>query len=372
MREIVEARHMGFCKGVGRAVKLTLQAASEHGACYTLGPVIHNRMVVEELERAGARMVSGLEEIPPGGTVVIRSHGVPPETYRRVSEMGLRLCDATCPDVARVHEIAAAESSSEPPRMVVILGDAGHPEVAAHAGWCAKPLVVKDLAALAALWDGGLPRADTPVSFVAQTTSRREDYDACVNFLKKQCTNLKIFDTICDATLFRQRDAENLALRCDAVLVVGDPESANTRRLADVCRRHCGMVFLVENAEQADKLPIPRDARVGLTAGASTPAGVIKEVKQTMENNIYPDAEQSFEEMLEKSFKTLTTGDKVTGVITSVTPTEIHVDLGTKHAGYIPVAELSDDPEYKAEEHLRVGETIETFVMRVNDVEGTA
>ena len=370
--EIIEARVMGFCKGVARAVDMARGAAAEHGVCHTLGPVIHNRAVVGELEQAGVRVADSLDAVPDGGAVVIRSHGAPPEVYRQIERRGLRLYDATCPDVRRVHEIAAGESGAG--RTVVILGDAAHPEVAAHAGWCQKPLVVKDFSELIALrHDGRLP-SDTPVSFVAQTTACRDDYDLCVNFLKKQYTNAKIFDTICNATLFRQSEAERLAAYCDAMLVVGDPDSANTRHLAGVCKRYCKMVFQVEDARKADKLPIPRNARVGLTAGASTPAGVIKEVKRAMsdENNIRADGEQTFEEMLEQSFKTLTTGDKVSGVITAVTPTEIHVDLGTKHAGYIPVGELSDDPDYKAEEHLRVGESIETFVMRVNDVEGTA
>ncbi|GHU94184.1 bifunctional 4-hydroxy-3-methylbut-2-enyl diphosphate reductase/30S ribosomal protein S1 [Clostridia bacterium] len=358
---ITVAKHAGFCEGVARAVKL----ARENAPCYTLGALIHNRAVIGELRGEGVLCESDIGNIPPGATVVIRSHGAPPEVYDALR--GHKVIDATCPYVTKNHRLAERLDG-----VVIICGDAEHEEVKALAAWCKNPRIIADSTALERLIvSENLKNAQ--VSLVAQTTIQQKVYECCVNFLKKHCTNAQIFDTICNATILRQREAANLAANSDIMLVVGDVTSANTRHLADICGEFCE-VHLVEDAAQARTVTVPVGARVGLTAGASAPAKVIKEVEAVMEikTTVSEETELSFEEMLESSFKTLTTGDKVSGVITAITPTELHIDLGTKHAGYIPVTELSEDPDYKVEDHIKVGDTIETFVMRVNDVEGTA
>ena len=172
----------------------------------------------------------------------------------------------------------------------------------------------------------------------------------------------------------RQSEAQSLAEQCGAMIVIGDRKSSNTTRLAELCRAHCPLVFHISRAEELDRRKVSGVASVGITAGASTPGWIIKEVKHKMseENNNVMEIEESFADMLEKSIKTLNTGDKVTGVVTGITATEVNVDLGTKHAGYIPMAELSDDPSVKPEDIVKVGDEIETYVMRVNDVEGVA
>ena len=154
------------------------------------------------------------------------------------------------------------------------------------------------------------------------------------------------------------------------MVVVGDRKSANTGKLYQLCRALCPTVLWIENAEELEPSTLDRKASVGITAGASTPGWIIKEVYNKMSDKIELEIEESFAEMLEKSIKTLHTGEKVTGVVTGITPTEIYVDLGTKHAGYIPVAELTDDPTAKVEDLVKVGDEIETYVMRVNDQEG--
>ena len=217
-----------------------------------------------------------------------------------------------------------------------------------------------------------------PLSVVSQTTGNKENFDTCVQLIKKLCTNQKIFDTICNTTSIRQKEAAELARTSDAMIVIGGQGSANTHRLAEICREHCDRVFMIETADELEKAKFTPNDIIGITAGASTPAWIIKEVNQTMSEEIKEiiaeGAEteaESFEAMLEKSIKTLHTGEKVTGIVAAITPTEISVDLGTKHAGYIPVAELSADPTAKVEDIVKVGDEVEAFVMRVNDVEGT-
>ena len=195
----------------------------------------------------------------------------------------------------------------------------------------------------------------------------------CGEFAKKQFTNLKIFDTICRATEYRQSEAAGLSEICQAMVVVGDPKSSNTGRLAMICREHCDRVFLVDNASELRPEDFRGVSDVGITAGASTPAWIIKEVNKTMSEitNVETVQEENFAELLEQSIKTLNTGDKVIGTVTGIGNTEVQVDLGTKHAGYIPYDEVSTDPSVKPEDILKVGDEIEVFVVRVNDQEGT-
>ena len=208
---------------------------------------------------------------------------------------------------------------------------------------------------------------------VSQTTLTESLWKICGKFAKKQFTNLKIFDTICRATEYRQSEAAELSEICQAMVVVGDPKSSNTGRLAMICREHCGRVFLVDNASELRPEDFRGVSDVGITAGASTPAWIIKEVNKTMSEitNVETVQEDNFAELLEQSIKTLNTGDKVIGTVTGIGNTEVQVDLGTKHAGYIPYDEVSTDPSVKPEDILKVGDEIEVFVVRVNDQEGT-
>ena len=201
-----------------------------------------------------------------------------------------------------------------------------------------------------------------PLTFVSQTTAIRRIWDSCVKKAKKECTNAEFFDTICGATSKRQEEAVQLAAQCGAMVVIGDRQSSNTRKLAELCREVCPSVQLIERADDLELSPLRGTETVGITAGASTPAWIIKEVYDKMSDEIM-EIEESFADMLERSIKTLNTGDKVTGVITGITPTEIYVDLGTKHAGYIPVSELTDDPTAKVEDLVKVGDEIETYVV---------
>ena len=365
------AKSAGFCFGVSRAVELVEQAAQAGKRVATLGPIIHNRHVVEKFQSMGVRVIESPEEATAEDTVIIRSHGITKAVYDRLVATGAEVIDATCPFVKRIHGIVSR--AEEEGKLPVIIGTPTHPEVVGIAGWCGDCRVFETPEALKNWANSGEIDANSAICIVSQTTSTESLWKKCGEIAKKQFTNLKIFDTICRATEYRQSEAAQLSADSQAMVVVGDLKSSNTGRLAMICREHCDKVFLVDNASELK----PEDFRgvtdVGITAGASTPAWIIKEVNKTMSEIINVEAvqEENFAELLEQSIKTLNTGDKVIGTVTGIGNTEVQVDLGTKHAGYIPYDEVSTDPSVKPEDILKVGDEIEVFVVRVNDQEGT-
>ncbi len=361
------AKTAGFCYGVRRAVSIAEQAGESGQPCVLLGSLIHNRFEVQRLEQMGLYSVDSLEQVPEGAAVLLRSHGESRGVHTWLQEHDHPILDAACPNVTRIHQIVA--QAEQEGRTVIIIGDPAHPEVTAVAGWCQHSVVLQNPEEVEQ-WIADHPEcAELPLTVVSQTTSTQERWKNCVEKLKKVCTNSKIFDTICNATRKRQEEAQDLASRCDAMIVIGDPHSSNTRRLTELCAARCPLVLAVECADELDPALLNGASAVGITAGASTPGWIIKEVYDKMSEEIM-EIEESFAELLEKSIKTLHTGEKVTGTVTRITPTEIYVDLGAKQSGYIPISELSDDPSLKAEDIVKVGDDIDTYVMRVNDVEG--
>ena len=364
-------KYAGFCFGVDRAVNLVYEAVQRGEQVATLGPIIHNRHMVERFSNLGVHVLERAENATPGTTVVIRAHGVPREDEEILRQKGVKIVDATCPFVKRIHTLV--REAEEAGRTAVVIGTRSHPEIIGISSWCPGGKVFETPEELEK-WakDPSIP-ADLPICMVSQTTLTANLWNLCVKIGKKQFTNLRIFDTICKATEYRQNEAKKLSEVCQAMVVVGDPKSSNTNRLAMICREHCPKVTLVGQASELDPVFFDGVTDVGITAGASTPAWIIKEVNYTMSEitTVEAGTEQSFEEMLEQSIKTLNTGDKVLGVVTHIGTTEVSVDLGTKHAGYIPCDEVSADPSLKPEDVLKVGDEIEVFVVRVNDQEGT-
>ena len=367
--KVITAKSAGFCFGVNRAVEMVRELAQKGERVYTLGPIIHNDFVVKELEALGVAAIGSPEENTDDRLVVIRSHGVPAEIYRRLEQMGSRYADATCPYVAKIHKLV-----SQAPRgsLVLVAGDPKHPEVQGIVGHCKQPCrVFSDLSELQDLLENLPEEAKGRIVMAAQTTFNTGKWEKCVEYAKKECTNPTIFDTICKATSVRQQDAAKLAAQCDRMVVVGGRHSSNTAKLYEICAAHCPTV-LVEQAAELHPEDFMGCNLIGLTAGASTPACIIKEVENTMNNVEINEMELSFEEMLNASFKSTYNGEKVTAIVTGIKPNEILVDIGTKHAGFVPMSELSDDPSAKAEDIVKVGDEIELLVVRVNDVEGTA
>ena len=364
MRQVVLAKSAGFCYGVRRAVELAEEKAAQGTPCVMLGSIIHNRDVVDRLAAQGLRSVDRPEDVPDGGAVIIRSHGESRAVHENLAERGVQIFDATCPNVTRIHQIVA--EAEKKGRQSVIVGTPDHPEVLAIAGWCKVPVVVSGEKDLEKWLNGEKNRKNLPLSFVSQTTSTKKIWEDCVKKAKKLCTNAEFFDTICGATSKRQEEARQLAAQCGLMVVVGDRQSSNTRRLAEICRESCPHVRLIERAKDLDLSQLPQVDMVGITAGASTPAWIIKEVIDKMSEEIL-EMDKSFQEMLEESFKILNNGDKVTGTVVAITPTEVQVELGVKYPGYIALTELSDDPTVKVEDIVKVGDEIESIVMQVSD-----
>ena len=362
--KVVVARSAGFCYGVRRAVELAEEQAARGVPCVMLGSLIHNRDVTRRLAAQGLRVVDSPEEVPDGAAVIIRSHGESRAVHEEFARRGVEVLDATCPNVTHIHKIVAeAENRGRQP---VIVGTPDHPEVLAIAGWCRAPVVVSGEKDLEKWLESGENRNNLPLTFVSQTTSTKKIWDNCVKKAKKLCTNAEFFDTICGATSKRQEEARQLAAQCGLMVVVGDRQSSNTRRLAEICRESCPHVRLIERAKDLDLSQLPQVDMVGITAGASTPAWIIKEVIDKMSEEIL-EMDKSFQEMLEESFKILNNGDKVTGTVVAITPTEVQVELGIKYPGYIALTELSDDPTVKVEDIVKVGDEIESIVMQVSD-----
>ncbi len=362
------AKTAGFCFGVNRAVKMAFDTAKQRPSVVTLGPIIHNPQIVAQLEEQGAYAVETAEQIPPGATVVIRSHGVGKKVYDDLIQRGIPYVDATCPFVAKIHQIV--EEYSQKGRTILIAGDPAHPEVQGIVGYCSNGAkVFRSLQELEKLTKEEPDLTGRPAILVAQTTFQIQEWRKSANFAKKVYTNLIIFDTICNATEMRQQEAIVLAKESDRMVVIGGKNSSNTRKLAEICSQYC-QTFHIERASELPQFDFSTDRVIGVTAGASTPACIIKEVQETMSEFITND-ELSFGEMLDQSFKSTYNGKKETGVVVGITPTEVQVDIGTKHTGYVPLSELTDDPNAKIEDLVKVGDEIELLVVRVNDVEGT-
>ena len=374
MKNLIFARTAGFCGGVDRSVKLAQKALESGGELWCLGELIHNADEVSRLEKAGMHTALRVEDIPVGAVAMIRAHGIGREEREALGARAAEVIDGTCVKVAKVHAIAA-ETEREGRRLIII-GDKKHPEVIGIAGWCRDALVFAEGEELEKWIREEPERQKSPISVVFQTTLTKKVFDFCENLIKKLCTNAKVFDTICFATQTRQAEAAELSESCDAMVVVGGKHSANSRHLYRICSEKCDNVVFVENADELDISPLVAFDTIGVTAGASVPDRIIKEVKQKMceeikEMTTAMETEKSFDELLEESIKPIYNGDTVKGIVVAITQTEVTVDLGIKHSGYIPVEDFEDGTGVKAADVISIGDEVEACVVRVNDVEGT-
>lgn len=366
---ITIAKTAGFCFGVQRAVDMVIKEIESGERVCTLGPLIHNTQFVNELEQKGVTVINTPEDNIDGRKVIIRSHGVPAVIYKKLDEMNISYTDATCPFVAKIHQIANLVGKDE---LLVIIGDRDHPEVQGIMGHCKGEVTVVSSSEELLNYTDQYFLSKKTVYVVAQTTFQKNEWKKCSKIAKKVCTKAKIFDTICNATSLRQQEAAKLASSSDVMLVIGGRHSSNTVKLAGICRQFCRTIA-IETANELESGDFEGKFSIGITAGASTPARIIKEVHETMSEILenQNQEELSFEEMLNQFCKSTYNGEKVTGVVTSIEPNMISVDIGTKHAGYVPLNELTDDPTAKPEDIVNKGDELELLVVRVNDVEGT-
>lgn len=379
------AKTAGFCFGVRRAVDTVYELIDKNVRVCTLGPIIHNPQLVAELEQNGVRVVETVDEVGRDETLVIRSHGVPQSVIERAEKISLNIIDATCPFVSKIHKIV--REASDKGSSILIAGDKDHKEVIGIVGHAYGDVsVFSDERSLEKLLEERPELTQKDLCVVAQTTFNEEIWKKCEKILKKYCTNASIFGTICNATSVRQSEAADLSAKSDAMVVIGGRHSSNTRKLFDVCKANCEKTIQVETADELDTLFFEGAHFIGVVAGASTPAAIIKEVIKTMSEIFNPAEEQaevteavqkSFEEMtdeeaFEASLDGLNSDKKVKGVVVQVTESEIYVDYNRGLTGCVTADEYSFDRNVDLTKEVKVGDELNLIIMRTDDNEGMA
>ena len=373
--KVTLSKYAGFCPGVRRAditVRRLISERKDGELIFTLGHLIHNRLYNEELKALGVDSIdiSDVDKLVPPKvktTVVIRTHGIPSDDAKKLFSYAERfplfnVVDLTCIDVKKIHRIAEENTSED--TCFVLFSEKEHPEavgIMSHAK--GEKYAVSSLEEFKSLsFEKKL------LILCSQTTQNLLEFEKIKNFSQKLYTNAKIYDTICSVTENRQNEAVKLAKQSDLMIVVGGKDSSNTRRLFELCHEACPDTLHIESVDDL-KTDFPDSAKsAGLTAGASTPDGIITEVLKVMEEIKNAD----FSEMLEDSLKTLHTGETVTGTVFTISDNEIKLDLGAKFTGVLTKEQITDDPAAKLSEMFKVGDEIEVFVIRVEDGKGLA
>lgn len=399
-KQIILAKTAGFCFGVDRAVNLVYELVGEGKKVCTLGPIIHNAQLVADLESKGVKIIDDISQAPQGYTVVVRTHGVEKSVLDELETKGIDYVNATCPFVTKIHNIVKKQDENT---VVLIAGDKNHPEVLGIKSYCkGDSYVFKNEEELTEIIQKHKIAQKNDVICVAQTTFSLNEQKKCKKIFKKLCTNCKIFDTICNATSDRQNEAEELSKNSDAMIVVGGRHSSNTCKLRDTGEANCP-TFLIETADELASLDLSKYNVIGVTAGASTPSVIIKEVLKSMSEEIKEkevettsavteevvetaenadkatkpavkasaDGEASFEELLNESFKENENSKVVTGTVVRITPTEVFVDVpGRKQTGVVAFDDLSSENISKCEDVVAVGDEIQLVIMKTDDQDG--
>lgn len=390
------AKTAGFCFGVDRAVNLVYELVEKGEKVCTLGPIIHNSQLVSDLESKGVKIIDDLSQCPDGYTVIIRTHGVEKSVIDEAKDKNINYVDATCPFVSKIHRIVMNEDEDT---TTLIAGDENHPEVLGIRSYCkGKSFVFKNEDELNEIaQNNDLSKAKSLIC-VSQTTFSLKEWKKCEKIIKKLYTNCKIYSTICSATAERQDEAGTLSRECDAMIVIGGRHSSNTCKLRDVCSANTD-TFLIETASELEQIDLSSYKNIGVTAGASTPSVIIKEVLKSMSEEIIEkeveaaevavetadtadkanepaveasaDGEATFEEMLEQSFKESDNGKVVSGTVVNITPTEVFIDVdGRKQTGVIAFEDLSSVPINKPEDAVSIGDKLDLVIMKTDDNEG--
>ena len=367
--EIILAKTAGFCFGVQRAVDTAYEHADDKGRVYTYGQIIHNEEVVGDLSRHGVKVIED-DELPDirDSKVIIRSHGAEKKVYDILESNGNIVIDATCPFVKKIHNIV--RDKSEDGHTIVIVGDENHPEVRGIMGWCVSRPVVIGSEEEAEIFtqkclDGSYSREEN-ISIVSQTTFNYRKFNNIVDIIRNKLYNVTAYKTICNATSVRQREAKEIASKVDAMIVIGGRNSSNTQKLFEISKKECENTYYIQTLVDLDLTTFESVSRVGITAGASTPNKLIKEVHGRMD-------EMNFAELLEndESRVSIKTGEIVEGRVIDVKPDEILVDISYKSDGIIPRNEYTNTPNADLTELVHVGDTITAKVVKTNDGEGS-
>lgn len=371
MSNIRVAESAGFCFGVKRAIEMAYEAIGVEPKLYSYGQLIHNKTVTDDLASKGLQIVENLDGLTEG-TLLIRSHGVGKALYDEAEAKGLNILDGTCPFVKKIHNIVHEKLAEG--MGIIIVGDGTHPEVIGINGWCENAAVILEDEEAAKTKE--IPEKEK-YAVVVQTTFRQAKFDKILGILQDRGINMEVHNTICSATEKRQTEAEELSKTVDKMIVIGGKNSSNTQKLVEICAKNCGNTVHIETICDLVLNNFGKDDKIGITAGASTPPAIIKEVVVTMsealENavqNLGGSEEATFEQMLEESLVTLHTGDVVKGTVIQVVNEEVSVNLGFKSDGIIARGEFSSDPTVIPSKTVQPGDEIEVFVVRVNDGDG--
>jgi 4-hydroxy-3-methylbut-2-enyl diphosphate reductase len=365
---LIIAEYAGFCYGVKRAMEMVEDLIKKGEKAYTLGPLIHNPQVVDDLKNRGI-MAADLDEIKEKGNLVIRTHGVGPSLISQAKDRGLNIIDATCPFVNKIQEKAA--DLSEKDYLVIIIGDPRHPEVEGIKSWCRG-----DVKVIENVKDAENFFTNKKVGVLVQTTQTEENVEKIMGVLKSKLNIEVFFDTRCNATRQRQRAAEDVAKQVDIMLVIGGRNSANTQKLARICQDAGARVYHIETAREIKKEWFHSQDKVGITAGASTPDWIIKEVISKMEEinkeacNMETDNPGEGEISYERTFADIKEDTVIDGTVVKVSSNEVLVNVGYKSDGIIPLNELSNKPFENPGEIVKVGDNIKVYVLRLEDKEG--
>ncbi|MBP7176122.1 MAG: bifunctional 4-hydroxy-3-methylbut-2-enyl diphosphate reductase/30S ribosomal protein S1 [Thermoclostridium sp.] len=367
MGKIIVAKTAGFCFGVDNAVKMAMKTLHAHpNKTLTYGELIHNRQVSERLAADGVHAIQNIDQLEKDEHVVIRAHGIGEAVYKELKEKQVHTHDATCLYVKRIHKLVAEKHREG--CEIIIVGDKNHPEIIGINGWCDnQALIVSEPDEALAL-----PQNDRSACIVAQTTMKPEKYEEIYKFIKKKFANAIKFDTICSATEKRQQEAREISQQADLMVVIGGKNSSNTQKLYEICLANCPLTYKIETMADIPPLAIKHNYTIGVTAGASTPDWVIKEVVETMEEMMNKqETEMSFQQAFEESMvNSLRSGEVVKGRIIGYNTSEVFVDLGYKADGTISMEEFLEDPDFDPEKDLKEGEEILVYIIKINDGEG--
>lgn len=368
MKEIIRADHSGFCFGVREAIEKAEKAAESClGPIYSCGSLIHNKLVTDKLMKQGIKVIESPEEAEPGATVIIRSHGEGQAFYEIAQKRQLNLVDATCPFVARIHDLVRA--AKEKGENVVIVGDKNHPEVKGIDGWCDNSAIIVDSA------EAAEQIQEDDLFLVAQTTIQRVLFDEVLKVLQDKGKKVSVNNTICSATANRQKSCMETAKKVELMVVLGDRKSSNTKKLYDISKKYCDNAYFIENIEDLPLKQVEKCNRIGVAAGASTPECLIKEVianmsEITLENNEMNSMDDLMDE-IEKSLRLPRGGEIVTGKVHQVTEKEIIVNLGCKKDGIIPSDEITVEGDQKLTDLYQEGDEIQAKVVKTDDGDGS-
>ena len=369
--KITLAKTAGFCFGVDRAVKTLEDLVNNGEKVCTLGPIIHNPQVVNYFKEKGVDIISDITDHKGGTTVVLRTHGVEATIPEYCEKNEIKFIDLACPFVKKIHKIVLKNTADNSP--LLIAGDKNHPEVIGIRSRAkGESFTFNSAQELENLLNCNTSLKNEHIIMLSQTTFSTKEWKKCVEIANLLCTNAIIFDTICNATEERQAEALLLSKKNDAMIIIGGRTSSNTAKLKAVCEPHCP-TYLIETATELLDIDFSGIESIGVTAGASTPDSIIKEVINTMSENVKEvNQMDDFEQLLEESYEQESNSKYVVGTVVGFTNTEIQVEIpGRKHAGYVPFDEYSDDPTANPKDELKVGDDIKLIIMSTNDVEGT-